>query len=1014
MKELTDTLQKERDRSKKAQAVMCMALEKEVVCCKEIEYHKKLVKENNFRIEELTSKLKTETAEKKVLGQVKTALCKQRDDQANRLKTSEMEREAPRQQVDELQETDNKLKVEMDENRLWNKRAEIKHKQALEEENEVLNEKIGDLKLLRELMIERNMELSTLLKLQMDEKAALQRDMLQGETAMSEEEQAVMPTVLEFIVDEDNSQQEEVPDSGEEDGKDGEDFQKKSKKPSFFRRCIKDLDIGQDRNWKGIGISLLVILVVLSLIGLSIVLLSRDDGNKSLGSQLTLDDLFQRNFQVHDPDAKWINEEEMIFRSWDGDVLKASVHSNETQLLLKNTTFATFKASKFAVSPDLNFVLLGYDVKQVYQHSFLASYLIYNLHTREVRELNPPEVSDSVLQFASWGVHGQQLMYIFENNIYYQTDVQSSSWRLTSSGQEGIIFNGISDWLYEEEVLHTQVAHWWSPDGSRLAYLTINDTLVPNMFLPRFTGSLYPRGKQYPYPKMGQTNPTVKLYVVTLDGSSQMTELQPPDSFEKSEYYITMVKWVTEEALAVRWVNRAQNMSILSLCNATTAECVKKHVMTSEKWLDRQNEEPVFSKDGTVFFITMPLKHGGRGAFNHITMISNQSQGQEVNLRHLTSGSWEVSQVLAYDQSTNLVYFLSTEGDATQRQLYRVSTVDPFQRECLSCSLFKPQCTYYDAILSPDYHHVLLNCRGPGIPQTTLHKLNDMNRNGILEKNAVLRDALISRTIPKRERRTVLIKNFALPLELTLPVDLDETNQHPLLLIIGSAPGGQSVSDRFVLNWDSVLVSSDKVIVARLDGRGSGFQGQRILHEVHQQLGTVEVQDHIAALEYLIRLPYIDSNKVGVYGKAYGGFLSAVLLLSYGSMFKCGIAVAPVTDWRLFGSAFTEKFFGFPAKEDRKYQISSLLSNITAPSQPDFLIIHGTADATVHFQHSAELVKLLSASNVNYTLQIFPDEGHNIASVKSQYYMLNSVITFFRQCFEEEQVHEALTAKEDD
>uniref|UniRef100_A0A667ZRK7 Dipeptidyl peptidase like 10 n=1 Tax=Myripristis murdjan TaxID=586833 RepID=A0A667ZRK7_9TELE len=615
---------------------------------------------------------------------------------------------------------------------------------------------------------------------------------------------------------------------------------------------------------------------------------------------------------------------------------------------------ATFKASKFAVSPDLNFVLLGYDVKQ---HSFLASYLIYNLHTREVRELNPPEVSDSVLQFASWGVHGQQLMYIFENNIYYQTDVQSSSWRLTSSGQEGIIFNGISDWLYEEEVLHTQVAHWWSPDGSRLAYLTINDTLVPNMFLPRFTGSLYPRGKQYPYPKMGQTNPTVKLYVVTLDGSSQMTELQPPDSFEKSEYYITMVKWVTEEALAVRWVNRAQNMSILSLCNATTAECVKKHVMTSEKWLDRQNEEPVFSKDGTVFFITMPLKHGGRGAFNHITMISNQ-----VNLRHLTSGSWEVSQVLAYDQSTNLVYFLSTEGDATQRQLYRVSTVDPFQRECLSCSLFKPQCTYYDAILSPDYHHVLLNCRGNSVDKA-------------------------------------LFKSFtALPLELTLPVDLDETNQHPLLLIIGSAPGGQSVSDRFVLNWDSVLVSSDKVIVARLDGRGSGFQGQRILHEVHQQLGTVEVQDHIAALEYLIRLPYIDSNK-SYFFQAYGGFLSAVLLLSYGSMFKCGIAVAPVTDWRLFGSAFTEKFFGFPAKEDRC---------------DEFILIISFFSATVHFQHSAELVKLLSASNVNYTLQIFPDEGHNIASVKSQYYMLNSVITFFRQCFEEEQVHEALTAKEDD
>ncbi|XP_042350543.1 inactive dipeptidyl peptidase 10-like [Plectropomus leopardus] len=773
--------------------------------------------------------------------------------------------------------------------------------------------------------------------------------------------------------------------------------------------------IGPDRNWKGIGISLLVIMAVLSLIGLSIVLLSKDDSGKPIGSQLTLDDLFQRNFQIHDPGAKWISDEEIIFRSWDGDVLRLNMHSNETELLLKNTTFATFKASKFALSPDLNFVLLGYDVKQVYQHSFLASYLIYNLYTREVRELNPPEVSDSILQFASWGVHGQQLLYIFENNIYYQTDVQSSSWRLTSSGQEGVVFNGITDWLYEEEVLHTQAAHWWSPDGSRLAYLTFNDSLVPNMLLPLFTGSLYPKGKEYPYPKMGQINPTVRLYVVTLDGSSLTTEMRPPDSLEKSEYYITMVKWVTEDRLSVRWVNRAQNMSILSLCDVTTADCTKRHVMTSEKWLDRQNEEPVFSKDCTTFFITMPLKHSGRGTFNHITMISNQSEGQEVNIRHLTSGSWEVSQILAYDESTNSVYFLSTEEGSTQQQLYRVSTVDPFRKECLTCSLFKSKCTYYDASLSPNYQHVLLNCRGPGIPQTTLHKLSDMNKHKTVEINTVLRHALMKRIMPKWERRTVQINNFALRLELIVPIDLDESKEHPLLLIVDSAPGGQAVSDRFSLSWESVLTSSDSVIVARLDGRGSGLQGQRVLHEVHQRLGTVDVQDQITALEHLVRLPYINSNRVGVYGKAYGGFLSSLLLLSYSSMFQCGIVVAPITNWRLHGSAYAERYFGSPAKEDHRYQVSSLLSNITAPSPLDFLIIHGTADATVHFQHSAELVKLLAASNVNYTLQIFPDEGHRLVSTKSQHYMLNSVLAFFRRCFEEEQVIVvSQTSKEDD
>uniref|UniRef100_H2LVV6 Dipeptidyl-peptidase 10 (inactive) n=1 Tax=Oryzias latipes TaxID=8090 RepID=H2LVV6_ORYLA len=671
--------------------------------------------------------------------------------------------------------------------------------------------------------------------------------------------------------------------------------------------------IGPDRNWKGIGISLLVILVVLSFIGLSIVLLSKDTRSKTSGSSLTLDDLFQRRFQIHDPDA-------------------------------------TFKASKFAISPDLNFVLLGYDVKQ---HSFLASYLIYNLHTREVQELNPPEVPNSVLQFASWGVHGQQLVYIFENNIYYKANVQSSSWRLTSSGQEGVVFNGITDWLYEVEVLHSQAAHWWSPDGSKLAYLTINDSLVPTMFLPRFTGSLYPQGKEYRYSKMGQNNPQVSLHIVTLDGSSLTEEIRPPDCFHQSERYITMVTWVAQEKLAVRWVNRAQTMSVLSLCDTTAGACTTEHVMVSDTWLDGQNQKPVFSRDSTAFFTIAPLKHSIHGAFNHIAMISNHTFSEDASLRHLTSGTWDVTQILSHDESTNSVFFLSTEEGPSQQHLYRISTVNSLDKECLSCSLFRSNCTYFDAAFSSDCQQVLLTCRGTG-GHSTAFWFTATWHFPLLKKNVFL-----------------LIYSAAFRLELILPVDMDETQQHPLLLVLNDAPGGQAVSDRFSLGWESVLVSSERFIIARLDGRGSRSQGGRILHGVHKRLGTVDAQDQITALEHLLKLPYIDESKAGIYGKAYGGFLSTILLLSHSSRFRCGIAVAPISDWRLY--------------------------------------------ATVHFQHSAELVKLLSSLNVNYTLQvnIFPDEGYTLCR-QSQDYMLSSVMSFFKRCFQEEKAVAKETSKEDD
>ncbi|XP_051564356.1 inactive dipeptidyl peptidase 10-like [Myxocyprinus asiaticus] len=760
---------------------------------------------------------------------------------------------------------------------------------------------------------------------------------------------------------------------------------------------VKDVGvISAEMNWKGVGISLLVIVFVLSLIGLSIFMLSTGGTPHTLGSCLTLDDIFFSEHQVQNPDAQWITAHQLIYRGRDGDLKMLNMETNQTEILMKNTTFAMFKASKFAVSPDLNYMLLAYDIRKLYRQSFLASYLIYNLHTREVQKLNPPEVFDSVLQFASWGVHGQQLVYIFKNNIYYQPEVKSSSLRLTSSGQEGLIFNGVTDWLYEEEVLRSAVALWWSPSGSSLAFLTINDTLVPNMHLPRFTGTPYPRGQQYPYPKAGQKNPEVIMYVVSVNGSTHTTQLLPPNSLERSDLYISMVQWVTDECLAVRWLNRPQNTSILTLCYTHTGKCVVKHIMTSDKWIDRQNEKPVFSKDGETFFITSPLKQGGHGSFRHLAMMSQQSKGQDVNMRHLTSGTWEVTEILTYDEKWNEVYFLSTESSLSHRHLYRVSTVDPFQRECLSCSVFKHHCSFYEALLSPNGRAVLLNCKGPEIPESTVHHLRNITDHVTLDAHVEFRESLRQKRTPVRQITTLQINNYALRLELSFPPQFEESNQYPLLLLLDSTPGCQQVNERFRLDWADVLVSCDDVILARVDGRGSGFQGEQILQEVHKRLGLVDVEDQLAVLKYLAGLSYIDVRRVGVFGKAYGGFLSSILLLSHTSELRCGIAVAPVFDWQLYGSTFTERFFGFPIKNELKYKISSFVSNVTHSETIKFLILHGTADANVHFQHTAELVKLLSELNVKYTLQIFPDEGDDVIS---RHYMLNSLISFIRECF---------------
>ncbi|XP_067116185.1 inactive dipeptidyl peptidase 10-like [Osmerus mordax] len=728
---------------------------------------------------------------------------------------------------------------------------------------------------------------------------------------------------------------------------------------------------------------------------MSVVVLTPLEVAGGSNSRLISDDLLRPEFSLHHPEPKWISNSEVLYRNGDGHVIKFNFVVNKTDMFLTNSVFVDFKVARYSVSPDMKYALFAYDVKQVYRHSYTSSYIVYNIHTREVWELNPPEVQNAVLQHAAWGMQGQQLMYIFENNIYYQSDVRSNSLRITSSGKEGVIFNGIADWLYEEEVLRSYVAHWWSPDGARLAYLTINDSLVPNMLLPQFTGSTYPTGLHYPYPKAGQLNPTVRVFVVNLFGPTHTQELVAPSDLHFRDRYVTMVEWISTTHLSVRWLNRAQNASLLSVCEATAGLCVQRHEETSDLWLTGQEQKPMFSQDMSRFFLTTPVRQGGHGEFNHITMFTRKSRSDQSEVRHLTSGSWEVTRILAYNEDNQIIYFLSTEDSPQKRHLYSVSAVGVFPRQCLTCQL-NHECSFYDAELCPSTQHVLLRCRGPGVPMVMLLSFQNPNSYYILENNAPVRAALEKKKTFKTETRAIPHEHFELPLKLTYPVDFSESFFYGLLLIVDGSPGSQSVSDEFQLGWDSVLVSSEDVIVARVDGLGTGYRGQRVLHQVHKKLGTIEVQDHVAALEYLMKLPYVDRSRIGIYGKGYGGYVSLMLLKSTDKI-KCAVAMAPVTNWTMYASAFSERYLGLLSEGENRYQASSVLQNMKTLHGQDLLLVHGTADANVHFQHSAELIQRLIKIGANYSMQIYPDEGHFL-SPKSQRHFTESLIGYFRVC----------------
>uniref|UniRef100_A0A803XT53 Fibroblast activation protein alpha n=1 Tax=Meleagris gallopavo TaxID=9103 RepID=A0A803XT53_MELGA len=584
---------------------------------------------------------------------------------------------------------------------------------------------------------------------------------------------------------------------------------------------------------------------------------------------------------------------------------------------------------------------------QLWRHSYTASYHIYDFNASSI-------LDDALLpndtQYISWSPVGHKLAYVWNNNIYIKASPTAAPVQITSNGEENKIFNGIPDWVYEEEMFGSHSALWWSPNGNFVAYAAFNDTEVPVIEYSFYSEDTlqYPKTIRIPYPKAGAKNPTVKVFIVD---TTNIEAFGP----KEVDHYFTWLTWVTDNRVGVQWLKRIQNFSVLAICDFKE---------NSNTWVCPENQQHIEeSQTGWAggFFVSAPYFTSDSSSYYKI--FSDKNGYKHI---HYINGSF-MDYLLTFKLIHSFYSSNEFEGYPGRRNIYN----KPIRKLCISCNLRKERCQYYTARFSERSKYYALICYGMYSMGTNIKPiiLSDLR---ILEDNQELQSALQEIILPKEEINKLEVDGITLWYKMLIPPQFDRSKKYPLLIQVYGGPCSQNVKHTFSISWITYLASKEGIIVALVDGRGTAYQGDKILHAVYRKLGVYEVEDQISAVKKFIEMGFIDEKRIAIWGWSYGGYVTSLALGSGSGVFKCGIAVAPVSSWEYYASIYTERFMGLPVESDNleHYKNSTVMARAKNFRNVEYLLIHGTADDNVHFQNSAQIAKALVNAQVDFQAMV--------------------------------------------
>ena len=669
------------------------------------------------------------------------------------------------------------------------------------------------------------------------------------------------------------------------------------------------------------------------------------------------------------------------------DIVRYHPETNERTVLVSaeqltpNGEDKALHIADYVWSDDGNKVLIFTNTKRSWRTHTLGDYWVLNRSNNELKKLggNAPE---STLQFAKFNPQGTKVAYVMQNNIYVQDLNNFRISKLTNDGSDTIV-NGTFDWVNEEEFF-LRDGFRWSPDGQHIAYWQLDTEGTPVFTMINNTDELYPTLKEFPYPKVGETNAAMRIGVMPASGGKTQWMGIPGDP---RQHYLVRMQWAgNSEQLLIQQLTRKQHINRAFITDIDSGNAQELLRESTDSWAEYVDDIH-FLNDGQEFTWLSE-----RSGYRHIYRVYRDSG----RISAITRGNWDVVDVLRVNEEDGWVYFIASPETPLERYLFRASLDGSGRLERLTPDM--------------DGTHSYSISQDAKYAEHTFHSVNQVPVTKMisLPDHKVIRTVVdntdVQKAVENVEKQPVeffrVEARDGLELDgyIMKPTDFDPNKEYPILFYVYGEPWGQTVANKWggsLYLWHTMLTQQG-YIVASIDNRGTksprGFDWRR---SIYKNLGVVTVRDQYDALQQMLeRWDFIDESRVGIWGHSGGGSQTLNALFRYPDAYHMGMALAPVPDLTLYDTIYQERYSGLLPESAERYKETSAITH-AENLEGDLLLVHGTGDDNVHFQGSERLVNELIKHGKQFEFFAYPNRSHGIYEGEGTTLHLRTMMTKF-------------------